>query len=318
MNVMQNKVAYHTLRGWITEHDLACIWEYVNKCDPQRGSNYVERIGAIFEKLQAEATACGKVYESGWCAKGVAPLVQQGSADGAEVVSARPGNMTVGAAEKALVVSIDTATRDQASRQNAASPAVVNPTGSKNMTVATAEKAALISTQATAGDHGAHLHSPQSNQFDDSEITLIRLSTAGPLLDLSSLPKPTPSTFTSKARTIPKLTLETNNPALSTSGNKINWTATEINTTTPPKKAFGNIGRVVGAIKPAFGLSSGKSKSKEKVAVPEKKKEQDGDKDGDSKEGKGKENITPTESVASGSSSTPGRMSYAEMLGSRP
>jgi hypothetical protein len=53
MNVMQNKVAYHTLRGWITEHELACIWEYVNNCDGQRGCNYVERIESIFQNLQS-------------------------------------------------------------------------------------------------------------------------------------------------------------------------------------------------------------------------------------------------------------------------
>lgn len=70
-------------------------------------------------------------------------------------------------------------------------------------------------------------------------------------------------------------------------------------------------------------MSKGKGKCKENASVLEKK-EQDEDrnkddgKDGkakdDDKKGKGKENITPTESVASGSSGTPGKMSYAQML----
>lgn len=314
MNVMQNKVAYHTLRGWITEHQLACIWEYVNKCDAVRGCNYVERIEWIFQKLQAEATTRGKAYQSGWCAVRVAPPAQSSVTGPAVVMPARPSNMTVQTAEKAPVVSTNAA-----AQQSLPGQAVVVPTGPKNMTVATAEKAALGSTQATAGDHGAHVHLPQSKQPSDLEITFVRPSTAGPPLKLSSLPKPGPTALTSKAHTpIPKLTLKTNQPDPSTSGNKIDWTATET-TTTPPKKPFGNVGGVVGAIKPAPGLIKGKGKGKEKVAVPEKK-EPDEDKNKevvkpkDGKKGKGKENITPTESVASGSSGTPGKMSYAQML----
>jgi hypothetical protein len=30
MRVLFNKVAYHTMKHWISEHELACIWEYVN------------------------------------------------------------------------------------------------------------------------------------------------------------------------------------------------------------------------------------------------------------------------------------------------
>jgi hypothetical protein len=190
------------------------------------------------------------------------------------------------------------------------------------MTVATAEKAALGSTQATAGNRGAHVHSPQYNQSNDPGITFIRPSAAGPPLDLSSLPKSAPATSTNKTRSpISKLTLKTNKPAPSTSGDKIDWTATETKTTpTPPKKPFGNVDGVIGAIKPAPGLNKGKGKDKEKVAVPEKK-EQDKDKNDkevkefkDGKKGKGKENITPTGSVVSGSSGTPGKVSYAQML----
>jgi hypothetical protein len=155
------------------------------------------------------------------------------------------------------------------------------------------------------------------------EITFVRPSTAGPPLKLSSLPKPGPTALTSKARTpIPKLTLKTTQPTPPTSGDKIDWTATETNTTTtPPKKPSGNVGGVVGAIKPAPGLSKGQGK--EKFAATEKK-EQGEDKNKeetkqaedvrDNKKGKGKENITPTESVASGSSSARGKMSYAQML----
>jgi hypothetical protein len=73
---------------------------------------------------------------------------------------------------------------------------------------------------------------------------------------------------------------------------------------------------------PAPGLS--KDKGKGKVPVPEEKKEQDEDKDdkevkkddSDDK-GKGKEDITPTQTPSTGSSSAPGKMSYAQMLGSR-
>jgi hypothetical protein len=195
---------------------------------------------------------------------------------------------------------------------------MVIPTGPKNMTDATAEKAALASTQATAGDHDAHVRCPQSSQPSDSEITFVRPSTAGPPLDLSSLPKRARTAITSESRApIPKLTLNTSTPTPSTSDDKINWTATETTITTPLKKPFGNVGGVIGAIKPAHGLAKGKGK--EKVADPETK-EQDKDKKGDSKDKddgkkcKGKENITPTESVASGSSGTPGKMSYAQML----
>ena len=55
MNVMQKKVASQIVRGWITGHEIACISEFVGKCDAIKGSNYVERIKAIFEKLQAIA-----------------------------------------------------------------------------------------------------------------------------------------------------------------------------------------------------------------------------------------------------------------------
>ena len=79
MNIMQNKVAYHTLRGWITEQELACIWEYVGKCDAVKGSNYAERIEVLFQKLQADAAARGQVFKSGHCAEGATPPAQQGA-----------------------------------------------------------------------------------------------------------------------------------------------------------------------------------------------------------------------------------------------
>jgi len=69
MNIMQNKVAYHTFRGWITEHELACIWEYVTEYDAEKKTNCVERIGAIFKELQDKAAAEGKVFRSAWCAE---------------------------------------------------------------------------------------------------------------------------------------------------------------------------------------------------------------------------------------------------------
>jgi hypothetical protein len=316
MNLMQNKVAYHTLRAWITEHELACIWEYVSKSDAVKGSNYVDRINANFAKLEAEAAANGRVFKSGWCDEGVSPPAPQGVVGAAVVLPTRPKDLIFGAVEK----------RDQQS--DAGPPAVAIPTRPKNMAANTAEKAPAISTEATLHAQGVHIHLAQSTQTEDSETIFVRPSTAGPPQDISSPLKRTPTKLTGKACTTStsstKLTLKPSNRVPSTSSDKIDWTATE--STTPPKKPFGNVGGVVGAIKAAPGLSKGKGKGK--VPVPEeKKKEQDGDKDvkkDDGKDdkkaddkGKGKENITPSQTPSTGSSSTAGKMSYAQMLGSR-
>lgn len=281
MNVMQNKVAYHTLRGWIIEHELACIWEYVGKCDATKGRNYAERIEILFQKLQADADARGQVFKSGHCAEGATPPTQQG-AGAASVMPMRPKNMTVGAAE--------------------------NP--------------AVTSARASTHGGGTHIHTTEAIQPADLEPTFVRPSTAGPPLDLSSPHKATPTKLTGKAGTnsasIPKLTLKTGNPTVSNTDGKIDWLATE---TTPATKPFGNVGGVIGAIKAAPGLSRGKGK--DKVAVS-KTKEQDEDKDDGGKEdgngdgkgkGKGKANITPTEASTAASPSTPGKMSWARLLG---
>jgi hypothetical protein len=313
MNVMQNKVAYHTLRGWITEHELACIWEYVSKSDAVKGSNYVERINANFAKLEAEAAANGRVFKSGWCDEGVAPPAPQGVVGQAVALPTRPKDMIFGAVEKP-------------GQQIAADPpAVAIPTRPKNMTANAAEKAPFTSTEASSHVQGAHIHPAQSTQSENSETTFVRPSTAGPPQDVSSPLKRTPTKFSGKGRTAStsstKAVLKPGNRVPSTSSDNIDWSATE--TTTPPtKKAFSNVGGVIGAIEPAPGLS--KDKGKGKVPVPEEKKEQDEDKDdkevkkddSDDK-GKGKEDITPTQTPSTGSSSAPGKMSYAQMLGSR-
>ena len=313
MNVMQNKVAYHTLRGWITEHELACIWEYVSKSDAVKDSNYVERINTDFAKLEAEAAANGRFFKSGWCDEGVAPPAPQSAANPAVAMPTRPKNMTVNAAEKA-------------GQQIAAGPpAMAIPIRPRNMPVGAAEKSPALSNETTPLDHGARAHAVQSAQSKDSETTFIRPSTAGSPQDVSSPLKPTPTKLTSKARTAStsstNLVLKHGNRVPSTSSDNIDWTATE--TTTPPKKPFGNVGGIVGVTKAAPGLNKGKGKGK--VAVPEEKKQQDEDKDdkkdgtevkkGDGK-GKGKENTTTTKTPSTGSSGTPGKMSYAQMLGS--
>ncbi|KAM0706078.1 hypothetical protein Q7P35_006626 [Cladosporium inversicolor] len=281
MNVMQNKVAYHTLRGWITEHELACIWEYVGKCDAVKGRNYVERIEELFQKLQADAAARGQVFKSGYCAEGATPPAQQGAGGAAVVVPLRPRNMTVVAAEKASVTL----------------------------------------TSAAAHGGGTHNNSVQTNQPEDSEPAFIRPSTAGPPLDLSSPLKATPTKLISKTRTtstpIPKLTLKTGNPTVSKIDDKIDWLFTETNT---PKKPFGNVGGAIDAIKAAPGLVKGKGKAKVAVQETKEQKQGedkgDGKEDGKvSGKGKGKENITSTETPPAASPSTPGKMSWTHLLG---
>lgn len=272
MNVMQNKVAYHTLRSWMAEHELACIREFVSKNDAVKGSNYVERINAIFEKLQADAAARGSVFQSGWYAEGVTPGQPSGAGQSV-VMSTRPTNMAGGV------------------------------TG----------KASLIFNHATSQAEGAHIHSAQANSLEDEEATFVRPSTAGPPLDLSSLPKTMPTLFTGKVHTAfmhnPKTVLKPGKADSSTAdADEINRIATK---TAPPNKSFGNVGGTVGAIKAAAGLN--KSKGKLEVTIP-KNKEQGEDKDGKNK-GKGKENITPSETTPGAGSLSPcGKMSYAQML----
>lgn len=291
-NVMQNKVAYHTLRGWVTEQELACIWEFVSKCDAIKGSNYIERINAIFEKLQADAAARGKVFNSGWCAEGVTPGQSSG-----------------------------------------AGKSMVMPTRPKTMATGSAGKAPAVSSEATAQVQGARGHSAQVDDSEDEETTFIRPSTAGPPLDLSTAPKTSPNKLTGNARATStsstKTILKPGKVTSSADVDRISWAVTE---TTSPKKSYGNVGRIFGAIRAAAGLSEGKGKLE--VAVPETKKESktNGAKEAeeakndedegkqehgkDSGKGKGKDNITLTETNPSaGSPSTPSKMSYAQILG---
>ncbi|GAB7336433.1 hypothetical protein MBLNU13_g09729t1 [Cladosporium sp. NU13] len=271
MNVMQNKITYHTLRGW--------------------GSNYVERINAIFEKLQADAGARGKVFNSGWCAEGV----------------------TLG-------------------QSSGAGKSMVMPTRPKNIAAGSAGKAPVVSSEATAQGQGARGHSAQVDDSEDEETTFIRPSTAGPPLDLSTAPRTSPNKLTGNARATStsstKTILKPSKATSSADVDRISWAATE---TTSPKKSYGNVGGIVGAIKAAAGLSEGKGKLE--VAVPETKKEgkmkgakeaeeaKDDEDEGkqehgkDSGKGKGKDNITLTETTPSaGSPSTPSKMSYAQIL----
>lgn len=270
MNVMQNKVAYHTLRGWISEHELACIWEYVSKSDGVKGSNYVERINKIFEKLEAEAAANGRVFNSGWCAEGVTPPAPQSVVGSAVVIPTRPRNMTVGAAEKAPTASAETAAREPSGQQSVAALPPVVRSGARTMVK-------RISVQAYApripSNYGHGSGEPES-ETEESETTSVRPSTAGPPQDLPSPLKPTPTKFTDKARTVlsssTKLILEAGNRVPSINKDKIDWSAIE--TITSPKKPFGNVGGIVGVIKGAPGLSKGKGRDKGKVAIPEEKK----------------------------------------------
>lgn len=111
MNVMLNKVAYHTLRGWIQEHQLALIWEYVTKSDTIKRTNYVEIINGIFAKLQAEAAAAGKAVEAG---KGAAwgeaeeeiTVVHQSAAGAPLVLPSAPKKPTARVARKAPIVFV--------------------------------------------------------------------------------------------------------------------------------------------------------------------------------------------------------------------
>lgn len=221
MNVMQNKVAYHTLRGWITEHDLACIWEFVSNHDAQKGSNYVERINATFEKLQAEANARGQVFQSGWCAEGVAP--------------GQP--------------------------RAAAPSSVVMPTRLRNVAVGATEKVPIISTEIVAQVERTHGRSAQANEPMGEETIFIRPSTAGPPLDLSTAPKSNPNKLSASNRptstSISKSVLKSGKAASSVDVNKINWTASETN---PPQELIDSVGGNVGAIKAAPGSSKREEK----------------------------------------------------------
>ena len=282
-----------------------------------KGSNYVDRINANFAKLEAEAAANGRVFKSGWCDEGVAPPAPQSAVGQAVVLPTRPKDIIFGAVEK------------PGQQIAAGPPAVAIPTRPKIMAANAAERAPALSSEATLHAQGSRINSAQSTQAEDSETTFVRPSTAGPPQDISSPLKRTPTKFTGKTRTMStsstKAILKASNRVPSTASDKIDWTATENDTTTPPtKKPFGNVGGVVGAIKAAPGLNRGKGK----VAVSEEeKKEQDEDKDDkdeakdeakkDDGKGKGKENITPTETPSTGSSGALGKMSYAQMLGSR-
>ena len=281
MNIMQNKVAYHTLRGWITEHELACIWEFVSNHDAEKGSNYVERINAVFEKLQAEATARGQVFQSGWCAEGVTPGQPRAAAPSSVVMPTRPRNMAVGATEKGPIISAEVAAQDQR----------------------------------------AHGRFAQANEPMDEETTFIRHSTAGPPLDLSKAPRSSPNKLSGSARaisaSISKTILKPSNAALSAGVDNIDWTAAE---TTQPTQPIGNLGGLVSAIQATPGSSKGKEKLD--IAASETKKEgddkdsKDGKKDdGESKEEHGKDKGKGKGKETTPSAGSPGKMSYAQMLG---
>lgn len=277
MNVMQNKVAYHTLRGWITEHELACIWEFVSNHDAAKGSNYVERINATFEKLQAEANARGQVFQSGWCAEGVTP--------------GQP--------------------------RAAAPSSVVMPTHPKNMAVYATEKAPIISTEVAAPVQRPHGRSAQANEPMDEETTFVRPSTAGPPLDLSKAPRSSPKKLSDSVRATstsnPKTILKPSNAASSVDVDKIDWTAAE---TTPPKNVGGIVSAIEAAPSLSKGKEKLDVAASETNKGAEDKIGKEDDSEGkeehgkDKGEGKGKET-----SPSAGSPSTPSKMSYAQMLG---
>lgn len=266
MNVMQNKVAYHTLRGWITEHELACIWEFVSNHDAAKGSNYVERINAVFEKLQAEATARDQVFQSGWCAEGVTPGQPRAAAPSSVVMPARPRNVAVGATEKAPI----------------------------------------ISTEVAAQHQGAHGRSAQANETRDEETIFIRPSTAGPPLDLSTAPRSSPNKLDGSVRatstSISKTVLKSGKAASSVDVNKINWTASETN---PPQEPIGNVGGNVCAIKAAPGSSKGEEKldiaASETKKEGEDKDDGEGKEEHSKDKGKGKRKISYAQMLGRGS-----------------
>ena len=280
MNIMQNKVAYHTLRGWMSEHELACIWQFVSEHDKVKGSNYVERINAVFEKLQANAAARGSVFSSGWCAEGVTPGQPRGAGQSV-VMPTRPKNMAARTARNAAVISTEAAAEDQGARGHSAQ---VNEPEVEEITFVRPSTA------------GPPLDLSAAPKNTNTKFTGKARSTS-----MSN----------------PKTVLKPSNAASSTDADKINWSATG---TAPPNKPFGNVGGTISAMKAAPGLGKGKGKLEIAVPEPKEEDKEGESKEEHGKDkgrGKGKENITMTEATPSaGSPSTPGgKMSYAQMLG---
>lgn len=263
MNIMQNKVAYHTLRGWMSEHELACIWEFVREHDEVKGSNYAERINAVFEKLQANAAARGSVFNSGWCAEGVTPGQPSGAGQSV-VMPTRPKNMAAATAGNAAVISTEAAAEDQG-----------------------------------AHGHSAQADEPEVEEITFVRPSTagppLDLS-AAPKNTNTKFTGSTRAVSTSTSKTI----FKPSDAAPSTDADKINWSAPE---TAPANKPFGNVGSTIGAIKAAPGLGKGKEKLEVAVSESQEQDEKDESKEEHGKDkgkGKGKGSITPTGTTPGG------------------
>lgn len=54
MKLMLQKVAYHTLKEWIDQHELGRMWRYCTQSDRTKGSNLVERLNVVFAELERQ------------------------------------------------------------------------------------------------------------------------------------------------------------------------------------------------------------------------------------------------------------------------
>lgn len=54
MKIMLNKVAFQTLKGWVSQDELAKIWNYVVESDNNKRTTWIEQLNAIFAVLDKE------------------------------------------------------------------------------------------------------------------------------------------------------------------------------------------------------------------------------------------------------------------------